>query len=166
MTTIKTSEYPDLIEIINETYRDEVERIISARFDDAGDIICVAQDGKKQLAVKISDSDIRIKLMNPKDIAADEPEETSGGGNTAQMSAPDQDIVDIYVDRLRQRQPIKPWLEQAKELLLQAPDLESFGKELVEKYPDIPSDDFNQLMQDALTAASMAGYFDAEEESD
>lgn len=157
MKIVPTESYPDLIQLINITYTDEVEQILSAGVDDNGTIICLAQDGSKQLAISIGDDDIQIRLFNPQAVA----------GETAQMAAPENfapDLVDSYVDQLKQQFPFKPWLQQAKELLMQSPNLEDYSAKLVDLYPEMPSGDFNQIMLDALTAASMAGYFDAESE--
>ena len=157
MKLIPTERYPNLIQLINITYTDEVEQILSAGVDDSGAIVCLAQDGNKRLAIKIGDDDIQIRLSNPQAVT----------GQTAQMAAPEEfapDLVDSYVDQLKQQFPFKPWLQQAKELLMQSPNLEDYSTKLVDMYPEMPSDDFNQIMLDALTAASMAGYFDAESE--
>jgi hypothetical protein len=64
-TLIPEEAYPKLIVLINETYTDEVDRIISGRVDENDTILCIAQDGNKQLAVKITDKDIAIKLVSP-----------------------------------------------------------------------------------------------------
>jgi hypothetical protein len=60
---IPATSYPTLIELINETYFDKVEQISAAEVDDNSDIVCVALDGRKKLAVKVEDEDINIKLM-------------------------------------------------------------------------------------------------------
>jgi DnaJ domain len=60
---IPATSYPLLISLINETYFDKVEQISAAEVDDGGDIVCVALDGRKKLAVKVEDDDINIKLM-------------------------------------------------------------------------------------------------------
>lgn len=59
---ISAEQYPTLIELINETYLDRVEQIVAARVEDNGDIICVAMDGRKKLAVKVDDENINIRL--------------------------------------------------------------------------------------------------------
>jgi hypothetical protein len=63
---IPTDQYPTLIELINETYLDRVEQITAAEFADDEDLICVAIDGRKKLAVKVADAGISIKLMGGK----------------------------------------------------------------------------------------------------
>jgi hypothetical protein len=63
---IPTDQYPTLIELINETYLDRVEQITAAEFADSDDLICVAIDGRKKLAVKVADAGISIKLMGGK----------------------------------------------------------------------------------------------------
>jgi hypothetical protein len=63
---IPTDQYPTLIELINETYLDRVEQITAAELADNEDLICVAIDGRKKLAVKVADAGISIKLMGGK----------------------------------------------------------------------------------------------------
>lgn len=52
-----------LMDLINQTYLDRVERIDGAQVDDADNIICAATDGRKALAVRVTDSDIDIRLI-------------------------------------------------------------------------------------------------------
>jgi hypothetical protein len=65
-TPIPASSYPLLMDLINETYFDEVERIDGAQVDDNGDIICAATDGRKALAVRVTDDGIDIRLRQAK----------------------------------------------------------------------------------------------------
>jgi hypothetical protein len=62
--SISTDLYPLLIDLINQTYLDRVEQITAAQIYDSGDIIAVALDGQKKLAVKTTGKDIAIKLMS------------------------------------------------------------------------------------------------------
>ena len=148
-TVINSKLYPQLLTVIQETEPD-ITSIDGARFDEDGNIIAIASDGTTQYAIKIDDS-CDVRPIN----------------GQAQFSSPEKiapDLVDSYVDQLKQQFPFKPWLQQAKELLMQSPSLEDYSAKLVDLYPEMPSDDFNQIMLDALTAASMAGYFDADAE--
>jgi hypothetical protein len=56
--------YPKLINIINGTYSDGIDEIVSARTEDDKTILCICRDGRKQLAVKITSDEIAIRLMN------------------------------------------------------------------------------------------------------
>jgi hypothetical protein len=60
---ISASQHRDLINLINGTYLDRVEQITAAEVDDQDNIIAVALDGQKKLAVKVTDNDIAIRLM-------------------------------------------------------------------------------------------------------
>jgi hypothetical protein len=60
---IRADQYPTLIELINETYFDQVEQVTAAQVGDDDNILCVAIDGRKKLATKVTDTDISIKLM-------------------------------------------------------------------------------------------------------
>jgi hypothetical protein len=62
-TPIPAEFYPLLATLINQTYLDRVEKISAAQVDDASNIIAVGIDGLKKLAIKITDTDIFIKLM-------------------------------------------------------------------------------------------------------
>jgi hypothetical protein len=62
-TTLSPDTYPQLMNLINLTYRDKVETITAAQINDDNNIVAVALDGRKKLAVKITDNDIAIKLM-------------------------------------------------------------------------------------------------------
>jgi hypothetical protein len=61
-TPIPASSYPLLMNLINQTYLDRVERIDGAQVDDGDNIICAATDGRKALAVRVTDDEIDIKL--------------------------------------------------------------------------------------------------------
>ncbi len=61
---IPETDYPELIDIIDETYTDGLDRILVAEIADDDSIVCVGQDGDKKLAIQITDSDIKIKLFN------------------------------------------------------------------------------------------------------
>jgi hypothetical protein len=50
------------MDLINQTYLDRVERIDGAQVDDSDNIIAAAVDGRKLLAVRVSDDDIDIRL--------------------------------------------------------------------------------------------------------
>ena len=108
-TAIAETEYAALVEIINREYTDGLDQVLSAQENDDGSIVCVAQDGIKQISCEITDARIRFRLINPQAVA----------GETAQMAAPEKfapDLVDSYVDQLKQQFPFKPWLQQAKEI--------------------------------------------------
>jgi hypothetical protein len=64
-TPIPPYKYPKLINIINDTYSDGIDEIVSARTEDDKTILCICRDGRKQLAVKITSDEIAIRLMNP-----------------------------------------------------------------------------------------------------
>lgn len=65
MQTISPKLYPLLTSIIDESYTDGIDRISSARENDDGTILVVGVDGTKQIAAKISDGNIKIRLLNP-----------------------------------------------------------------------------------------------------
>jgi hypothetical protein len=66
MNQLLTESFPVLIDLINETYTDRVEQILSAGIDENGTVTCVAQDGAKKLSIQIADTGIKIGLYNPK----------------------------------------------------------------------------------------------------
>jgi hypothetical protein len=64
MSTIAPNLYPLLISVIDESYTDGLDRISSARLNDDDTVLVVGMDGAKQIGVKISDSNIKIRLLN------------------------------------------------------------------------------------------------------
>ena len=62
---IPISQYPELIDIIEDTYTDGIDRILSGEIRDDGSISIIALDGVKKLDIEINDTTIQIKLLNP-----------------------------------------------------------------------------------------------------
>lgn len=151
MNPIPTASYPDLISLINETYTDDVEQILGAGVDKSNNIICLAQDGSKQLAIEITNDDIKIKLFNP----------------TAQFSAA-PDIPTQIADNLQRiGDPLfGGWLNQIKQMLETSDDLETAREALFQLYPDLDSTELTDQMTDAMALASMAGFWAAGTETD
>jgi hypothetical protein len=146
MKLIPPDRYPNLIQLINRTYTDEVEQILSAGADENGTIICLAQDGRKQLAIEIGDDDVQIRRFNP----------------TAQFSQ-QQDTPDRIATNLQKLgDPIVGgWLRQIEQMLATSDDLETAREALFQLYPDLDSTDLAEQMTDAAAAASMAGFWEA-----
>jgi phage gp29-like protein len=146
-TPIEAAQYPALITLINGTYSDKVESILSAQIQDDDSILAIGQDGKKQIAVQITEDNIKIRLINPEVIKADFAE-----GDEA-------DTVDGYREQMRGAGgPITDdWVGQVKGMLDGAGDLASFSENLLTLYPNLEGDKLRQIMTDAMTAASIAG---------
>lgn len=147
MKLIPETSYPDLISLINETYTDRVEQILNAGVDDNENIVCLAQDGNKQLAIEITDNDIKIKLFKP----------------TTQFSEPEDDPIDPILTQLK---PIgdatfTEWFTQLQSLMQESENLIEFRDKLTDAYPDLDSAQFKQAMLDASTVAGMSGYLAA-----
>jgi hypothetical protein len=151
MKLIPPERYPNLIQLINRTYTDEVEQILSAGSDENGTIICLAQDGNKQLAIEIGDDDVQIRLFNP----------------TAQFAAPKQDTPDRIATNLQKLgDPIvSGWLRQIEQVLATSDDLETAREALFQLYPDLDSAELTEQTTDATALASMAGFWEAGTES-
>lgn len=150
ITALPTSSYPQLLDLITES--EPIDSILSAGVDDNGIIFCLAMEGGIQISIKISDDDIAKKSF-------DEP--TSQFAEALDESI---DMVDEYVDRLTESDAFKPWLKDARELLFQSDSLNDYSDKLDSLYPNLPSTDFNELMKSALTATSMGGYYEAEDD--
>jgi phage gp29-like protein len=150
MKLIPPERYPNLIQLINRTYTDEVEQILSAGVDKNGTIICLAQDGNKQLAIEIGDNDVQIRLFNP----------------TTQFSQ-QQDTPDQIATNLQKLgDPIVGgWLHQIEQVLTTSDDLETAREALFQLYPDLESTELTQQMTAATAAASMAGFWEAEQDA-
>jgi Acetyltransferase (GNAT) family len=78
---------------VNREYTDGLDRILAARQNDDGSIVCIAQDGVKQISCEITDTRIRFRSIDSQAVI----------GQTAQMAAPENitlDFVDSAIDRL------------------------------------------------------------------
>jgi hypothetical protein len=147
MKLIPPERYPNLIQLINRTYTDEVEQILSAGADENGTIICLAQDGNKQLAIEIGDNDVQIRLFDP----------------TAQFNAPKPNTSDQIATNLQKLGDpiIGGWLRQIEQMLTTSDDLETAREALFRLYPDLDSTELTEQMTDATALASMAGFWEA-----
>jgi len=151
--TIPQTEYRNLIKIIDREYTDRLDRILSAQIDDDGRIIAYAQDGNKRLIVEISDTQIRFKLL--------------GVGDTAQF-AQQPDIPEQIATKLQHvGNPIfGGWLTQIQQIIETSDDLETAREALFQLYPDLDSTELTDEMTDAMSVASMAGWWDAKSEAE
>lgn len=158
---IDPAQYPTLIELINETYLDQVEQIVGAKTEDNGDILCIARDGPKQLAIKITPTDISIRLLNPQAVAGNNPLALSD-------PLPSPSTVDRFLTQLqRQAQPqIAGMVSQLQELFDSSTDLVEFREKLDTAYPDLDGQDLTQIMAQAMFASKLAGVFEAEQDAD
>jgi hypothetical protein len=152
MKLIPPESYPGLIQLVNRTYTDEVDQILSAGADENGTIICLAQDGNKQLAIEIGDNDVQIRLFNP----------------TAQFNQSKQNTPDRIATNLQKLgDPIVGgWLRQIEQMLTTSGDLETAREALFQLYPDLDSTELAEQMTDATALASMAGFWEAGTEPD
>jgi phage gp29-like protein len=147
---IPQADYPELIDIINETYTDELDRILSAQIADDDSIVCTGQDGTKRIAVKITDTKIQFRLIN----------------DNAQFSQPEPD--DPIDPILTQLKPIgdatfTEWFTTLQGLMQESDNLVEFRDKLVDAYSDLDSAQFKSAMLDASTIAGLQGYSDAKQ---
>jgi hypothetical protein len=61
---IPTTDYPALIEIINQTYTSGLNAILAAKMVGKNKMLVLGQDGSKQLAIELSPQNIAIKWIN------------------------------------------------------------------------------------------------------
>jgi hypothetical protein len=61
---IPTTDYPALIEIINQTYTSGLDAILAAKMVGKNKMLVLGQDGSKQLAIELSPKNIAIKWIN------------------------------------------------------------------------------------------------------
>lgn len=154
----------ELIAIINETYQDRVETIVTAETRpapgfDGDDLFVIALDGRKQLAIRINetrppDDQIAIKLLNAAEI------DPAGATDPAQFAeAEPPDAVDNWTEETRQAAGAVTdrWVEQIRGLLADAGGLPEFAETLLTVYPDLDGSQLRTIMGDAMTAASLAG---------
>lgn len=169
-TPIPPTEHSALAKIVNGTYLDKVEKILSARIEDDNDTItAVAQDGVKRLAVKITSSGISFKLLNPNAIKGDIAEDkrfslSDGDGNLSFASA--SDIPAQLTSRLNREggRLVADWLQQIQSAIENSEDLSQVGDRLLSLYPELQSGDLATLLAETETIAGMAGYLSAQQE--
>jgi phage gp29-like protein len=158
MKTIPPEQYPTLAQLINATYTDRVEQILTAGFDDNDNILGVALDGSKQIAFEIGDNNkIKIRLVNPT-----EPQPS--------IQAQFSEIVDPINPILDQLKPIgdatfQDWFTNLQSLMQDSGDLTDFQAKLTDTFPDLNAAEFKQAMLDASVVAGMQGYSDAQAQS-
>jgi phage gp29-like protein len=148
-TTIAPTNHATLLKLINGTYSDKVERILSAQIQDDGTtVVAIAQDGKKQIAAQIDGEKIKIKLLNP--------EVVKEGADFAEYEIETQDA---YTDQLRTKAApeFEEWVGQVQKLLEESGDLSDFSENLLDLYPELNGVKLHTIMVDAMTAASLAG---------
>jgi hypothetical protein len=147
MKQLPTDSYPALIELVNETYAEQIEEIIEAGVDASGNIICVAQDGERQISIEIADGGIKTELYDP----------------SAKFSAPKPDTSSQIATNLQKLgDPIvSGWLRQIEQVLATSDDLETAREALFQLYPDLDSTELTEQMTDATALASMAGFWEA-----
>lgn len=78
--------------------------------------------------------------------------------------AEELDTADSFTERLRNEVGALTdgWVEQIRELLDNSNDLADFRESIAELYPDLSIEDMSAIMGEALTAARLAGQYEAE----
>ena len=78
------------------------------------------------------------------------------------------DTVDVYAERLRRQVggELDGWLDRIEQELDGAADLSQFADRLYELFPELPGERFAQVMGDALTATSLAGFYESQIEQE
>jgi phage gp29-like protein len=94
------------------------------------------------------------------------PQPPNIDNESTQFAAPKPDLIDGIVDRLTTQDHFRPWLNQAKELLMKSSDLNEFSDKLDTLYPDLSSAEFAEAMRQAMTVSSMGGYHQSASEDD
>lgn len=152
MTKIAESEYPVLLKLLNETYTDKADSILSAKIEDDGKIIAIAKDGPKKLYVTITQDQIKFQLLNPDVVKPGKSDFSEGGA--------EPDPVDPLIGLLAEAVggETASWSESVLHLLETSGDLVDFAEKIEGLYGNLPAERFRSAMLKAMTAASMAGY--------
>ena len=143
---------------------EKIDRIISVTSVPAPgyageDTIVIAQSGIKQLVFLMNDTrpkgqTFQSRILNPDDLG--------DAANFAEYAMEDDpDDLDLIADRVRDSNPIAPWIEQLRDSLVNSSDLSSFAENLTDRFNDLDATDFRTKMTEAMTIASMAGYMEA-----
>lgn len=144
---------------------ERIDRIISAASVPAPgyegeDTIVIAQSGIKQLVFLMNETrppgqTFQSRILNPDDLG--------DAANFAEydLAEPDRDDLDILADRVREMDPMKPWLEELSRGLDGIGNLADFAEYLTEAWESLSPIEFRESMNQAMTIASMAGYLEA-----
>jgi phage gp29-like protein len=168
MQIIAPEKYPAILDYLNNPpaegedppYGDGMDQIFAAKLDDNGDVIAIGGDGGKILAIKIGDTETSIRLANfddTKDVLA--PKEAA---KFAKYPEGQEQIIDS-IKNAGDRE-ISAWLDNIKDVLLTADDLDTARDAVFQFYPDLDSAKFQSEIENHLTLASLQGYFEAENE--
>jgi hypothetical protein len=160
---IPEEQYPKLLGIINLTYSDQATQVVKASVNERGDILAVVLDGIKQLAVKITKTEIFIRLLNPQQEPADLSDPLPG--EEAQF-AQGTTTVEAFARQLKEKaQPeMARLLADLQDLLASSDSLDEFAAKLDEVYPSMATGGLEAAFAQALTAARKAGMLEAQEE--
>jgi phage gp29-like protein len=156
-TKLKPEDFPSVMEMVNLTYTDGLDSIGAAKVEDDGTIIAVGVDGNKILAIKVgTDNKIAVRLAN----------QPAASGQTGQFAAMPVISQESIIDRLKETgdQELGSWLNTVKDMLLTSDSLTEARESLFSVWPDLEADKLEATFSNALTLASMAGYFEAGED--
>ena len=144
---------------------ERIDRIISATsvpapgFDD--DTIVIAQAGIKQLVFLMNNSRPEGQTFQSRILNPDELGDTANFAEYDLAEDDDRDDLDVIADRVREIDPMKPWLNSLSDGLDGISNLADFAEYLTEAWDKLDPKEFRDRMTEAVTIASMAGYMEA-----
>jgi hypothetical protein len=162
--TLSADKYPAILNFLNTPaaegqappYGDGIDSILAAKIDDSGDIIAIGQDGPKMLAIKITDTQVSIRLANY------EEQEAKESANFAKGVPSEDDLIAGF--KQAGDEQFGGWLDTIKDVILTADDLPTAREAIFGLYPELDTAKFAKDVESYLTLASLSGYFSAGEE--
>jgi hypothetical protein len=105
--TISSDQYPLVIELINETYTDEVEQIVEAQIEDNGAITAIAIDEDRIVGFRYTDNQVSTRILNPDDLENDQEPDLEQEADPDQ-SVDEQISLDLEDNTAKKPQPQQP----------------------------------------------------------
>lgn len=153
--------------IVNPSYPDQADEVLSYEIIAQGHVKATVRDGKKIIDFEIDGEDVTYGLADGSPDGKISLSETIRNGGVFDFAETQQaSTVDQFVDRLRQK--AQPEFERmtatVRELLDGSGDLTEFREKLDTAYPDLDGEMLTKIMGEAMFASKLAGIFEAEQE--
>jgi hypothetical protein len=137
--------------IVNPSYPDEADEVLSYEILGAGHIKALVRDGEKKIEFEIDGDEVTYGLADG----------SPDGGSFAEATP---DAIALFIERLAKK--AKPQMgamvETVRSLLDSSTDITEFNEKLQDAYPELDGEDLTATMAEALYASRLAGIFEAQ----
>lgn len=141
--------------IVNPSYPDEADEVLSYEVLGEGHIKALVRDGVKKIEFEIEGDEVTYGL------AQGSPE------GSPEFAEANSDTVALFVERLRQQAApqFAEMIDTVRLTLEDSSDIIEFRERLNDTYPLLNGDTLTALMAEAMFASNLAGLFEAEHEN-